>query len=639
MTKSRETKSEKFVNKSLRHAEYYDMQKTFDDLYAKSEQRETFEDIMGIILSRENILLAYRNIKGNKGSHTKGTDGLTIKDIEALNTEETINTVRELITRRQGYQPKPVRRKDIPKPNGSKRPLGIPCIWDRLIQQCIKQVMEPICEAKFCEHSYGFRPGRSVEHAMAEVNRYLNKSKCHFVVEVDIKGFFDNVNHSKLLKQIWAMGIHDKHLLYVIRKMLKAPIRMPNGTIAHPTKGTPQGGIISPLLANIVLNELDWWIVSQWENNPVTEKYTPQYNKNGSPIKSSGYAAMRKTNLKEMHIVRYADDFRIFCKTKNEAERVKLAVTKWLKERLKLDISPEKTRVVNTKRKYSEFLGFKVKVVPKGTKQVTKSHICDKKRKQITKELKDQIKKIQRPNNSKEALKETIRYNSKVMGIHNYFQIASHVNLDCGKIARQVNTTMINRLNRGRSKRLTRTGRPLTRYERMRYGKSKMMRYDASTGSPIYPIKYVQTRNPMHARYKQTPYTQNGRARMHRELGINTKLLKALMKTHVNGSIEYADNRISLFSGQYGKCAITGTPFKDVSEIHCHHKIPRKAGGSDKYENLILVHKTVHKLIHAKKKETIQRHMNSLNLTPEQIDKVNHLRKLAEIKLINTQDA
>ena len=134
----------------LRHAEYYHMQNTFDDLYSRSQSRETFTNLMELVLSRENILLAYRNIKSNDGSYTPGTDDLTIRDIGRLTPDDVVEKVRFILTgSKHGYRPKPVRRKDIPKPNGSTRPLGIPCIWDRLIQQCIKQVMEPICEAKF----------------------------------------------------------------------------------------------------------------------------------------------------------------------------------------------------------------------------------------------------------------------------------------------------------------------------------------------------------------------------------------------------------------------------------------------------------------------------------------------------------
>ena len=257
----------------LRHAEYYDMQSTFDELYARSQAGEIFENLMDVILSRENILLAYRNIKSNTGSITPGTDKLKISDIGKLTADEVTARVRKIVKgAKNGYTPRSVRRKDIPKPNGNTRPLGIPCIWDRLVQQCIKQVMEPICEARFSNNSYGFRPNRSVENAIAATYRLMQKSGLHYVVEFDIKGFFDNVDHSKLIKQLWSLNIRDKELLYVIRRILKAPILMPDGHTEHLTKGTPQGGIISPLLANVVLNELDHWIESQWQCNPVTEK-------------------------------------------------------------------------------------------------------------------------------------------------------------------------------------------------------------------------------------------------------------------------------------------------------------------------------------------------------------------------------
>ena len=168
---------------SLRHAEYYGMQQIYDDLYTKSKNGEPFSGLMDIILSRENILLA--NIKANTGSNTPGTDRLTIKDIGCLSTEEIVDQVRRIVNGKRGYYPKPVRRKEIPKPNGSTRPLGIPCIWDRLIQQCIKQVMEPICEAKFSNNSYGFRPGRSVEHAIGRTYQLLQLSHLHYVIEFD----------------------------------------------------------------------------------------------------------------------------------------------------------------------------------------------------------------------------------------------------------------------------------------------------------------------------------------------------------------------------------------------------------------------------------------------------------------------
>ena len=181
-------------DQTLRNAEYYGTQETKDKLYAKSLNNECFDSLMNIILSEKNIREAYRNIKTNKGSQTPGTDGKTIKDIQNLSTEEVVLNIKKIVNGKQGYRPKPVRRKMVPKPNNDIKPYGIPCIWDRLIQQCIKQILEPICEAKFSEHSYGFRPARSVENAMAEVYKNLNLSRLRFVTSKDSLTIFPAIN-------------------------------------------------------------------------------------------------------------------------------------------------------------------------------------------------------------------------------------------------------------------------------------------------------------------------------------------------------------------------------------------------------------------------------------------------------------
>lgn len=234
---------------TLRHAEYYDLTAIFDKLYADSKTGKIFTNLVEIITSRDNILLAYRELKRNKGSMTAGTDKLNIRDIEKIPTDDFVCAVQKKL---DWYAPRPVKRVEIPKDNGKTRPLGIPSIWDRIVQQCILQVLEPICEAKFHERSNGFRPNRSTEQAIAQCMRMIQIQNLHFVVDIDIEGFFDNVNHAKLRKQMWTMGIRDKSLLCIISKMLKAPIVMPDGKTMIPDKGTPQGGVLSPLLSNIV---------------------------------------------------------------------------------------------------------------------------------------------------------------------------------------------------------------------------------------------------------------------------------------------------------------------------------------------------------------------------------------------------
>ncbi len=415
-------------NAKLRHSEYYDTQDCFDELYAKSKQGGVFTNLMEIISSEENIRLAYRNIKRNSGGHTSGMDKLSIKDIEKLSTEKLV----EIIQRKfKFYKPKAVRRVEIPKPNGKTRPLGIPTIVDRLVQQCILQVLEPICEAKFHKRSNGFRPNRSAEHALAQCYRMMQMQNLHFVVDVDIKGFFDNVNHHKLIRKMWAIGIRDKQLICVIKAMLKAPIVMPDGSTQYPTKGTPQGGILSPLLANIVLNELDWWISSQWETMPTYNKYRQRVNYNGTLNVGHIYRALRTSGLKEIFIVRYADDFKIFCRKRSDADKVFIAVKQWLKDRLSLEISEEKSRVVNLKKQYSEFLGFKLKAVRKGGKFVVRSHMSDKAVKRETEKLKAQIINIEHSDERKSMVIRIIQYNLMVMGIHNYYSYATKISSNC----------------------------------------------------------------------------------------------------------------------------------------------------------------------------------------------------------------
>lgn len=369
----------------LRNNEYYNSQKIYDTLYEQSKQGKNFTNLMDIICSEQNLLLAYRSIKKNGGSRTKGTNNKTILDVAKMSPQKYIDYMR---ARLRDYHPQPVRRVEIPKPDGRKRPLGIPTIEDRLIQQSIKQVLEPICEAKFYEHSYGFRPNRGAHNAMARVHRLINIEKFYYVIDVDIKGFFDNVDHGKLKRQMWSMGIRDKSLICVISKMLKAEIK----GIGMPTKGTPQGGILSPLLANIVLNELDWWIDSQWNNIPTHERvYTRTRNdRNNSIDKGNKFQSLRnRTNLKEMQIVRYADDFKIFCKSKSDAEKIFIAVKKWLNERLHLEVNEEKSKIVNLKKHYSDYLGFQIKAKPKGNKFVVKSKMSKKAKEKCYKKQKN----------------------------------------------------------------------------------------------------------------------------------------------------------------------------------------------------------------------------------------------------------
>ena len=446
-----ERQKQKQKRTKIRYTEYYDLQNVFDSLYADSLGGKTFGGLMKIIMSEENIKLAYRTIKGNKGSTTPGIDGRTIKDLAKLSEDKYVTLIRRQFS---WYKPHPVKRVEIPKPDGRTRPLGIPTIIDRIVQQCVLQVLEPICEAKFHDHSNGFRPNRGAENAIAQCCRLMQVQKLHYVVDIDIKAFFDNVCHHKLIRQMWGLGIRDKTLLCIIKAMLKAQIVMPNGDKVTPTKGTAQGGVISPLLSNIVLNELDWWISSQWADMPTHYPYVHRFNKAGTEIKSHTYRALRRSRLKEVHIVRYADDFKIFCRNHTDAVRAFHAIQLWLKDRLGLDINMEKSAVVNLKKRYSDFLGFKFKVYKKVKKLVVCSHMSDKAVLQAKEKISGCIKAIQHPADDKKQFIAIQQYNATVAGLHNYYQLATHISEDFDHIGYGIKIRLYNRL-----RKLTRNGK------------------------------------------------------------------------------------------------------------------------------------------------------------------------------------
>ncbi|AND43170.1 MULTISPECIES: group II intron reverse transcriptase/maturase [Cytobacillus] len=593
----------------LRYWEYYGMTTTFEGLYGDSKSGKTFDRLYELIISRENILLAYRTIKSNKGSQTAGCDGKTINDFKRLSDDELVKLIQ---TRLSNYRPKKVRRVYIPKPNGKLRPLGIPSMSDRIIQQAFKQVLEPVCEAKFYNHSYGFRPLRTTKHAIARTNSLINMNKLHFAVDVDIEGFFDNVNHSLLLKQLWNIGIKDRKVLAIISKMLKAEIEGEG----IPTKGTPQGGILSPLLSNVVLNDLDQWIASQWEffNTEHTYRLTHKYR------------ALKKTNLKEGYIVRYADDFKIFCRDRNTATKWFHAVRLYLKDRLKLDISPEKSKIVNLRKKKSEFLGIELYVVKKKDKMVAQSKVSKKNKEKIVKEGRKRIIEIQKHPTADVAQ----LYNSWVLGIQNYYRTATLVNLDFNLMAFRLSQTL--KLRLGKCSKYGRPQEPSETYKRLYNTNYKTYKIGNVHLFPMFDVKHSSSMN-----YSQnvTPFTKEGRTIIYSKLKDNilNEISRMLTSYLPNQSVEYFDNRISRYSMKNGLCEITGT-FLKAEDVHCHHYKPKSLNGDDSFNNLRIIHKFVHVIIHASNLETINKYREILKLTDIEIKRINKYRKECNLEPI-----
>ena len=349
-------------------------------LTAKKDKQRRFHALYDRIFRLDVLWRAWKEVRANKGS--AGMDGITFEMIEEYGVEEYLLDIQEDLQNKQ-YRPKPVKRVYIPKPDGKQRPLGIPTIRDRIVQQACKIVIEPIFEANFLDSSYGFRPKRDAKQATKKVKKELYKN--WYVVDADIQGYFDNINHEILLGLL-KRRISDRRVIKLCRQWLQAGV-IENGKYYPTEKGSPQGGVISPLLANIYLHVLD----SYWENH-----------------KELGV------------IVRYADDAVIVCRTRKDAE-LAFEHLKRMMTKLKLTLNPQKTKIVDMNKESFDFLGFRYQKFGK-----TK---CGRKlpymmpSKKAMKKVKDAIRIITCRKSAYEGLEQKVeKLNPLIRGWRNYFQ-------------------------------------------------------------------------------------------------------------------------------------------------------------------------------------------------------------------------
>ncbi len=558
----------------LRNNEYYCMQELFDFLYNKSQKGDNFYLLIEYIMREDNLRLAYRNIKTNDGSKTKGISGKNMTFIGNMVLWKYLKEIKETIT---DYNPSMIKRVGIPKSNGKVRYLGIKEPIDKIVEQAIYQILEPILTAKFHNNSNGFIKGRSTARCIAQFTNYVIKDKLYYVIDLDIKGFFDNVNHGKLLKQLWSCGVRDKNLLSLISKMLKAEIL----NVGVPDKGTPQGGILSPLLANLVLNELDWWLESK--------------------------------TAKGIRFVRYADDVKILCPTYSIARDMLEKTSKWLSKRLSLEISDEKTKIINLKKNYSYFLGIKLKVKIHKRKYKIVSHMTEKALDSTKKKVKNQIRKVRKTKDTNQIDK----YNSLVRGIHNYYEKATNIVEDlhnlCWHTNWYVNTKM----------------KDVLTYENGSDNKIPFIR-----GKPLVEIGKVKHNAPRYRGDKINYFEEKSRKQFYKELEIDNLFIieKILKNPKKYESVEFNDNVISKFCGQLGKYAITNNQIFDITNM----KPTRiKENGTDKYDNIIIVNSKVEKLLKLKEVDDIIKISNLIKgVKQEQLEKINNIRKENSLPLI-----
>jgi group II intron reverse transcriptase/maturase len=567
-----------------------ELRNTLDLLYAKSKEGKSFTGILELATNEQVIVTAIHNIKSNRGSLTSGIDRKTINTYLQMPKKTLINHIRQSF---KSYNPKPVKRCYIDKSDGRKRPLGIPTILDRIIQECLRIVLEPIVEAKFYGHSYGFRPYRSTSHAMARIVSIINKQR-YWCIEGDIKGFFDNVNHRLLINKMRRIGILDKRVLAIIKKILKAGF-LENNEIQPTSMGTPQGGILSPLLANIYLNDFDWTIARMYDRpKSADNRASPAYARK---------VLIEKHGIKPVFLTRYADDWIIQTTDEKEAQRLQLWLEKYFKHKLKLQLSPTKTLTTDCRIKPVTFLGFHIvgelrrSLPDKPRTMVGKAYPDPCRVKTQIRNLINCIKKLSTVRKESTLAVEIERINAKIVGIAEYWKtsIAGKV---LGRIdfliepaiykvfrKRYGTRTFANKIpitkldNRPNRHKFDRMGKPLRRKQKtwgIRLGEMNI----GFTLATLTPIEYSKKFNPI-----LTPYTKEGReayCKVCKRLPLaRPPIYDTATLIHSTGrrlyNFEYMMNREYAFNLTYNRkkgqhcCPVCGTELINGNR-HCHHK-------------------------------------------------------------------
>lgn len=572
---------------NVRFSTEAELKQTLDFLYEKSKEGIAFTGLVEAMVNEVTIITAIHNIKSNKGSKTAGVDRLKMDKYLQMPKEELIALIRDNFS---NYRPRPARRVYIPKKNGKQRPLGIPTVLDRIIQECVRIVIEPICEARFYPHSYGFRPYRAQKHAIRDIINVINAGTRSpdqpvWAVEGDIKGCFDNINHRILLKKIWRIGIHDKRVIKMIQQMLKAGY-IESGTIYDTKLGTMQGGILSPLLSNVYLNDFDWFVGRMYMEPHRQCKH-----------KCNDTRRLKWSGVTPKYNYRFADDWVILTSTEQEAYRLKRMLTKYFRNKMKLELSQEKTFVTDLRTEGIHFLGFVVKAEKKRrtpdprtwTENLVGKPLPDMERlKDKIQKIADEVRVIGEITERSVQAAQIQRVNSMIVGLAQYLQpsICSHA---FHAIDRRINNTALAVWKRRFPKHYNKYQIPLEKLCNLphRHEGYKSKTFAVPIEGEWFGITYAFI---THSKYeskpfdqRMTPYTEEGRRiySYYRNKSkplpcdrpsVNTAndiQLSVYAKTVFN--FEYFMNREYAYNRDKGKCKCCKKPLFLDNKKFCYH--------------------------------------------------------------------
>lgn len=613
-----------------------ELKQTLDFVYARSKEGKSFHGLIEVIVNENLIITAIHGIKSNKGALTSGLDKKEISHYLRMPKEELIGLIRKSIL---NYKPKPVKRIYIPKSDGKLRPLGIPTILDRIIQECIRIILEPIVEAKYFPHSYGFRPLRAGKDAMAHICytiRNGGKIKPIYAIEGDIKGFFDNVNHRTLINNLFNIGIHDKRILAIIKKMLKAGY-FAEGKFHETAVGTPQGSILSPLLGNVYLNSFDWTVGRMYQE-PKSDKTQSSFERTKRRIKGTI----------PKYLIRYADDWIILTRTQQEAKRLLAYLRGYFKYKLKLDLSEEKTVITNLAETPAKFLGYYLSVAKarprpdniKSNKLYPKIYPDREKVKEQVSEICSKIKNLKHCKDDGQRAVMIEEINAVIIGIMEHWKYGI-----CSDTYRYIDSKVHRSAFLNFKKIYPKTYMsnliPVNQLSNhpARHNKNKYLKTWAVKVNNLWIgitkaslTKYKRMWFPYNQ--SKTPFTEKGRTliakdkqkplSLDRPALYDSMTLKQSLKKQGIYNFEYYMNREYAYNRDKGKCRVCGKNLKSGNR-HCHHiDNGLSIDKINKVSNLAWMHDICHGAIHSNQ-------YNVNNFTNKMISKINLFKsKLAK---------
>jgi len=575
---------------STNNVYYIDMKQRFNDFRSgKIDMRQ----LHPMVYDMNNVAFAVRQLSKAKGRMSKGQDGTNYQTLENYSIAELSEVVKDrLLNKKMDY----VRRAYIPKgKSGKMRPLGICSVWDKLVEKCIQLVIEPYCETKFVNSSFGFREQVSQHNALAKV-----KNQCQtmpYVLSVDLQDYFGTIDPQITYREMWHIGIKDQVILNYVYRFIKKGYYEDSCKYEDPF-GAPQGSSLGPLISNIYLHRFDVWLKDQgdcWHDKTVGKFHDPANKRRN----------LGRTNLKIGIHVRFADDILVLCKDKGDAERFKYNITKYLTANMKLTINDEKTKIYDLTKERMKYLGYEFyarKFLSKTKKGVLKilNVLPKTKEDEIVEKCGELLKAIQKSLNF-----ETIHaWNSYVVNMHNYYSGMTHFYQCFSRIGWRIYKLFYHTMNKRvkfSNEQSYKNGFMGGKYKT--WGKKGYYCFETY---PIIEIRWAKWDSTLTDHKKcairTNPYEYG--KRKHKP-GVSIDDIEYLVNTskHIKNS-RLAMFRISKYSSVKGISYMSGEHVP-VDEYHCHHIKPIWKGGAHDFSNLCVLSETEHNILNSSTPEKL----------------------------------